>query len=218
MENQEYTMYEIITMTPTMVGEVLLGECEKKKPNMELINMILDHSIVDVNWQDEDGRTVLMWASMNGHAEIVHLLLERPEIDKTLKSYGCTAWDYASLSDRQRFPELEPKPKKKVLANVIPIIIVEDSYGLTAVFPTIPSSCLSYHNFSTFDRAFSHSEGSLEWYMTTRIAKESDAKIKFLNYVKNLYWQYDNVELKEYKRWMQSFNEARMQEWARTQR
>ena len=218
MEKEEYTMYEIITMTPDNAGKVLLGECEKKKPNMELINMILEHSIVDVNWQDKDGMSALMRASELGHTEIIRMLLERPEIDKTLKSYNSTAWDYASLSDRQRFPELEPKPKKKVLANVVPIIIVEDSYGLTAVFPTIPTSYLSYHKFSTYDRAFSHSEGSLEWYMTTRIAKESDAKIKFLNYVKNLYWKYDGVELKEYKRWMQSFNEARMQEWVRTNR
>ena len=218
MEKEEYTMYEIITMTPDNAGKVLLGECEKKKPNMELINMILEHSIVDVNWQDKDGMSALMRASELGHTEIIRMLLERPEIDKTLKSYNSTAWDYASLSDRQRFPELEPKPKKKVLANVVPIIIVEDSYGLTAVFPTIPSSCLSYHTFSTFDRAFSHSGGSIEWYMTTRIAKESDAKIKFLNYVKNLYWKYDGVELKEYKRWMQSFNEARMQEWVRINR
>ena len=97
MENQEYTMYEIITMSPGMAGEVLLEECEKKKPNMELINMILEHSIVDVNWQDEDGRTVLMWASMYRKNKTAKMFLERPEIDVNVQDKnGWTALMFAT--------------------------------------------------------------------------------------------------------------------------
>ena len=81
MENQEYSMYEIITMTPGMAGEVLDDEIKKKNPNMDLVKNILNHSIVEVNLQYSGGWTALMWASEYGRTEIVKLLLERPEID-----------------------------------------------------------------------------------------------------------------------------------------
>ena len=88
MENQEYSMYEIITMTPGMAGEVLDDEIKKKNPNMDLVKNILNHSIVDVNLQYSDGWTALMLASLRGHIEIVKLLLERPEIDVNLQDFS----------------------------------------------------------------------------------------------------------------------------------
>ena len=50
-ENQkpEYSIYEIITMTPGMAGEVLIEEFEKDSPVTELIKNLLQHSQVDVN-------------------------------------------------------------------------------------------------------------------------------------------------------------------------
>ena len=81
MENQEYSMYEIITMTPGMAGEVLYHECVKPNPNIEVIENILEHSIVDVNLQTIGKRNPLTIASSRGHTEIVKLLLKHPEID-----------------------------------------------------------------------------------------------------------------------------------------
>ena len=44
-----YSIYEIITMTPGMAGEVLIEEFEKDSPVTELIKNLLQHSQVDVN-------------------------------------------------------------------------------------------------------------------------------------------------------------------------
>ena len=80
MEKQEYSMYEIITMTPGMAWEVLCYEIKKQCPDMELIENILKHSNIDVNQKNSDGSTALIRASDWGHTEVVRLLLEHPEI------------------------------------------------------------------------------------------------------------------------------------------
>ena len=93
---EDYTMYDFIIMSPEDAGKVLLDECMKESPDMELINNILEFSMVDVNHQ-EDGCTELMWASYEGHTEIVKLLLERPETDVNLQNHwGNTALMFAS--------------------------------------------------------------------------------------------------------------------------
>ena len=94
---QEYSIYDIIIMTPEIAGKVLSEECEKKNPNIELIQNILEFAPVNVNLQTEYGSTALMIASANGHTEIVRMLLEKPEILVNLQnSGGMTALMYAS--------------------------------------------------------------------------------------------------------------------------
>ena len=94
---QEYSIYEIIIMTPENAGKVLYDECMKESPDMELIKNILELSPVDVNLQDKGGYTALMWASWKGRTEIVKLLLERPEILVNLQNeWGLTALMLAS--------------------------------------------------------------------------------------------------------------------------
>ena len=91
---QEYSMYDIITMTPDNAGKILVKECSKESPNMELIQNIVEHSLVDINWETIGGWTAIMTASWEGHTEIVKLLLERPEIDVNLKD---EEWDRTAL-------------------------------------------------------------------------------------------------------------------------
>ena len=104
---QEYSIYEIIIMTPENAGKVLLGECTKDNPDMELIQNILELSPVDVNRQNSRGDTALMNASYNGHTEIVRMLLERPEILVNLQTgYGWTALMLASAKDHTEIANL----------------------------------------------------------------------------------------------------------------
>ena len=106
---EDYTMYDFIIMSPEDAGKVLLDECEKENPNIELIQNILEFAPVNVNWQNEDGSTALIWASSEGHTENGKLLLERPEIDVNLQTKnGWTAWDWMEPSIRSLFPQLKP--------------------------------------------------------------------------------------------------------------
>ena len=104
---QEYSIYDIIIMTPEIAGKVLFDECMKESPDMELIKNILELSPVDVNVQKNDGFTALMLASLNGHTEIARMLLERPEIDVNVQTEdGVTALMRASLNGHTEIENL----------------------------------------------------------------------------------------------------------------
>ena len=104
---QEYSIYDIIIMTPEIAGKVLFDEYMKESPDMELIQNILELSPVDVNVQKNDGFTALMLASLNGHTEIVQMLLERPEILVNLQNEdGETALIVASDLGRTEIANL----------------------------------------------------------------------------------------------------------------
>ena len=107
-EESKYSMYEIITMTPGMAGEVLIEEFEKDNPNEELIKNILQHSPVDVNMivKPQIDFTALMWASSWGYTEITKACLARPEIDVNLQDFGSTALMFASICGRTEIVKL----------------------------------------------------------------------------------------------------------------
>ena len=83
---EDYTMYDFIIMSQEDAGEVLLGECTKDNPDMELIKNILEFSMVDVNLQTKGGWTALMRASYWGHTEIVTMLIDRMDFDELKKA------------------------------------------------------------------------------------------------------------------------------------
>ena len=95
---QEYSIYDIITMTPGMAGEVLIDEIKKTSPDIELIKNLLDHSLADVNLRTDYESTALMWAVGRDHVNIVKLLLEHPHIDVNIKERnGSTALIMATV-------------------------------------------------------------------------------------------------------------------------
>ena len=72
---QEYSIYEIITMTPGMASEVLIDEIKKNSPDIELIKNLLDHSLADVNMRTDYESTALMWAARGGNTACVEALV-----------------------------------------------------------------------------------------------------------------------------------------------
>jgi hypothetical protein len=90
----------------------------------------------------------------------------------------------------------------------LPVIIVEDQYGLSAVFPTLAWS--NTNTISCFDSVSGHGAGTKEWYKTTKIAKQNNSKIEFMKRLKQIYF---DVKLKEYKRWIQDFDLQRNQKF-----
>ena len=60
--------------------------------NIEEVEALLrDHPDLDINWSDDDAEwPVLNWASWNGHAQIVKLLLAHPDIEVNLLNGGST--------------------------------------------------------------------------------------------------------------------------------
>ena len=73
---QEYSMYDIITMTPGMASEVLIDEICNPTSDIELIKNIIQHSQFEVNNRDTWNKTALMWATQKGMTDIVSLLLQ----------------------------------------------------------------------------------------------------------------------------------------------
>jgi ankyrin repeat protein len=62
---------------------------------------------IDVNQQDEDGYTALIWASERGHKEIVQMLLQHKNIDLNQKGeYGKTALMLASINGHKEIVEM----------------------------------------------------------------------------------------------------------------
>ena len=47
----------------------------------EIVEMLLQHKNIQINLQDEDGDTALMYASMYGHKKIVQMLLQFENIE-----------------------------------------------------------------------------------------------------------------------------------------
>ena len=44
------------------------------KGHLDVVNRLLDFKEIDVNLQDENGRTALIWASGNGYLDVVNRL------------------------------------------------------------------------------------------------------------------------------------------------
>jgi len=45
--------------------------------NMEVAKLLIQSNFCNINAQDEDGNTALIWAACNGHTEIVRLILQK---------------------------------------------------------------------------------------------------------------------------------------------
>ena len=69
-----------------------------------MVKLLLKHSKINVNTEDIfDGDTALIWASFNGHENVVDLLLQNPEIDLNSKNYlGNTALIYAARNGYEK--------------------------------------------------------------------------------------------------------------------
>lgn len=92
--------------------------------------------------------------------------------------------------------------------NKLPVIIVENSYGLTAVFPTLPWS--TPDTMTCFDLIGGHGAGTKEWYKETKKAKDSENKANLLRTLRNIY---SDIELQECKRWTTQFDFQRLKEY-----
>jgi len=68
----------------------------------EVRSLLEDNPGLDVNWGDaESRRTALHWASMNGHADVVKLLLGLPAINVNVRSgYGATPFSLGCMEGK----------------------------------------------------------------------------------------------------------------------
>ena len=88
-QNEKYSAYEVITMTPERAGETLIKELYKDKPDMEIVALIIEHSLVDVNAK-YFGYTPLTISAYKGYTVVVRMLLQKPEIDVNKKGNAST--------------------------------------------------------------------------------------------------------------------------------
>lgn len=92
--------------------------------------------------------------------------------------------------------------------EVVPVIIVADKWGLSAVFPTLPGS--SYSDFTTYASGEGHSSGTKGWYRTTKVVKDKDILNPLLEELKRIY---DDVNLKLVYKFIPSYDRIRLDEY-----
>jgi ankyrin repeat protein len=106
-EEHNYSIYELITMSPYKVHELFAKEIKKEDPDLELIRDILAYTIVDVNGKDSDGWTALIVAARMGNEKGVELLLNYPGIDVNIGNrWGTTALMIAADEGKEKPVEL----------------------------------------------------------------------------------------------------------------
>lgn len=86
--------------------------CKKANNNTKIAKLLIERIETDVNVQDLERWTPLMEASKYGNQEIVKMLLQRSDIDITIKRGDRTAWSTATPNIRQNYPNLKPAKKK----------------------------------------------------------------------------------------------------------
>ena len=91
--NTGYTIYDIIVMNSDQADDVLINELTKRHIDYELLELLVNHSNVDINTEFsthdypelEDGyethKTALMIAVERGDYTAIRILLQHPKID-----------------------------------------------------------------------------------------------------------------------------------------
>lgn len=83
-------------------------KAEMSLGKQEIVKLLLDHEDIDVNIQDEKGKTALMYAAEHNHKEIVELLLNHPNVkDKIDVNLECNLGDVPFFT-----PEMRKMPNK----------------------------------------------------------------------------------------------------------
>lgn len=80
MENQELSVYKIITMSPYEAHMAMINEIEKEQPNLDVVKTILTESLIDVNSKDS-GKSILAYSLSRQSFEIMNEILNHPDIN-----------------------------------------------------------------------------------------------------------------------------------------
>lgn len=75
---------------------------------LDVVRYLLEVGRVNVDVQDKIGWTALMWATTNGHSQIVQLLLEYSASSETKSLSGRTIYDLMDVQNEQMFNILSP--------------------------------------------------------------------------------------------------------------
>lgn len=99
---------------------------------IEIIQQLLPK--IDVNIQNEDGFTALMYASWNAHVDIVKLLLQVPGINVNAQNkFGYTALMYASSDGNRNISAAHENIVKLLLATPNINVNIQNKYNNTAL-------------------------------------------------------------------------------------
>ena len=71
----DYDPYELMITPPNKKGEMLVGEVEKREPNLNLISDLIALG-ANLDWQDDYGRTALHHCGQYDHPEIARMLID----------------------------------------------------------------------------------------------------------------------------------------------
>ena len=98
---ESYDPYELMIIPPNKKAEMIMGECEKKKPNLDIVRDLITLG-ANLDWQDEENTewTALHWAASYNQIEIVQMLIEA-KVDLDIQDEeGMTALHRAAERNR----------------------------------------------------------------------------------------------------------------------
>jgi ankyrin repeat protein len=93
--NQKPSLYQIITMSPYEATMTIIKEIESKTPDLQMIQDILDHSLIDPNAIEPIGYisgnsatanfTILSYACLYNNIDVINVLLQHPKVDPSIE-------------------------------------------------------------------------------------------------------------------------------------
>ena len=89
-----------------LINACMRGDYQEVKSTVESLE-------VKINYQDDNGKTPLMWASINGHLNVVQYLIEEGANPNIKNNKGKTALDLAEENGHKKVAEFLRKARAK---------------------------------------------------------------------------------------------------------
>ena len=108
-EDEEWNrLLPYFTMSQSERDKLFFDEVNKAKPNLQVIEDLLDTQLVDPNLRDYYQQTPLHWAALRDSRDVAELLLDRGADYEARDTWQRTPWDLADEEIQEALPQLNP--------------------------------------------------------------------------------------------------------------
>ena len=124
-ENFEgYDPYELMIIPPGKKSEMIVKEMKSKTPNLDLIRDLITLG-ANLDWQDNDGETVLHVCAYHNHPEIMRMLIDAGADVNIQNKWGETALHWCTSFNQSKIA--------RMLIDAGADVNIQNEYGNTAL-------------------------------------------------------------------------------------